>query len=94
MKKSLAVHHIVLYPDPVYDYIREMEVYISDTPIIPNIPQPSWGAPVAKLQSSGRGTGIIVEFPSGTSCQYIAMVFLSSSAWSYINLMELEVFRY
>jgi hypothetical protein len=96
MKKSLAVHHIVLYPptNTAWRYMRNIEVYISNAPITPDVPQPSWGAPIAEVVYTG-GDSFTIDFPSVPSCQYIAMVFLNStSGGPHINLMEFEVYRY
>jgi hypothetical protein len=95
MKRSLAVHHIILYPpvNVAWRYWRNIEVYISDTPITPDAPQPSWGAPIAEVLYTG-GDSFSINFPSVLSCQYIALVFLDSSSSPHINLMEFEVFGY
>jgi hypothetical protein len=93
MKRIQRVHNIILYPQEAYNYIRNFEVYVSETPIIPDVPQPSWGAPVATVQAVGSSTSTVI-FPSVLSAQYIAIVFTSSSSRTYINLMEFEAFGY
>ena len=95
MKQSYSVHHVILYPptNTGWRYMNNIEIYLSDTPITPDVPQASWGAPAARVQYPG-GDSFTIEFSSVPSCQYIVIVFLDSKSNTYINLMEFEVFGY
>jgi hypothetical protein len=95
MKQSLEVTHIIIYPPTTvsWRYLNNMEVYISDTPITPDAPQPSWGEPVARVQYPG-GESFTINFPASTTGRFMAVVFLDSMASTYISFMELEVFGY
>jgi hypothetical protein len=95
MKQLLPVHHIILYPHRSYRYMNNMEVYLSETPITPDadVPDVSWGTPAAVVQYTS-GDSFTIEFPSVTTCQYIAVVFLTSRSSTYMNVMEFEAFGY
>jgi hypothetical protein len=95
MKQSLRIHHIIMYPPTTVDwrYWNNIEIYLSDMQIIPDIPQPLWGEAIAKVQYPG-GSSFTVEFPSVPSGQYLVLVFLDSKTSTYINLMEFEVYGY
>jgi hypothetical protein len=97
MKESLPVLHIIMHPpaNANWTYWDDIEIYFSDTPIAPDIPQPSWGEPVFKAKYPGpKGSSYTIEFPSAPSTRYIALVFLNSTSNVYINLMEFEVYGY
>jgi hypothetical protein len=95
MKHTFSVHHVIMYlpTNTGWRYMNNVEIYLSDTPITPDVPQPSWGAPAAKVTYTG-GDSFTVELPSIPSGQYIALVFLDSKSNTYINLMDFEVFGY
>src|SRR5699024_2664712 len=97
MKESLFVNNIILYPPEKtnWRYIQNVEIYISENPIIPDVPSPSWGEPVAKELYSGEDN-FIINLPKSIEGRYIAVVFLDSksSPDTFISVMELEVFGY
>ncbi len=97
MKQSLVVDNIIIYPPGTasWRYLNNMEIYVSDTPITPDAPQPSWGAPVAKVQYSG-GDSFTINTPTAPVGRYMAIVFLDSKAApnTYMSFMELEVYGY
>jgi hypothetical protein len=96
MQQSLPVYRIVIAPATREDwcYLNDIEIYLSNEPITPDVPQPSWGEPAAKVKYPGpRGVSFTVELPAPVSAQYMAIVFTSSTSGNtYINLMELEVY--
>lgn len=97
MKQSLVVDNIIIYPPATvsWRYLNNMEIYMSDTPITPDAPQPSWGEAVAQVQYPG-GDRFSIDFPSAPAGRYMAIVFLDSAAApnTYISFMELEVYGY
>lgn len=97
MKEQLPVDNVVVYPPEKtsWRYLKDVEIYISANPIVPDAPQPSWGSPVAKAQYAGSAT-FPLSFQSPQTGQFIAIVFLNSTAApnSYISFMEFEVFGY
>jgi hypothetical protein len=95
MKQLLPVNHIILYPHRSYRYMNNMAVYLSETPITPDadVPDASWGAPAAVAQYTS-GDSFTIEFPSVTTCRYIAVVFINSRSNTYMNVMEFEAFGY
>jgi hypothetical protein len=97
MKQSLPVYQIIMYPPANVDwcYWDDIDIYFSDTPIAPTVPQPSWGEPVARLKYPGpKGSTWTIEFPTVLSTQYVAIAFLHTTKDVYINIMEFEVIGY
>lgn len=98
MKQSVTIHHISLYPPTRTDwrYMKNIEIYLCETPITPDVPQPSWGEPVAKVLYSGDNPFDIIFNNTVSSGQYLAIVFIDSAAApnTYISFMELEVYGY
>jgi hypothetical protein len=95
MKESLAVHHITVCPptSASWCYLDDIEIYFSDTPITPDVVQPSWGEPVVKLKYPGpRGSSFTVDFPDIPSTQFVVIYFLTSLSNTYISFMEFEVY--
>lgn len=95
MQQPLSIHHITVYPpsNAGWRYLKNMSVYLSDTPITPDVPQPSWGEPVAKVLFPG-GESITIDFPSVLTGRYLVILFLDSTSNTYISVMELEVYSY
>lgn len=95
MKESLFVDYITISPpsQTSWRYLKNIEVYISDKPITPDVPQPSWGSPVAKVQYTGVDN-FNIHLDTPTKGQYIALVFLDSTASPHISFMEFEVYGY
>lgn len=96
MKEPLMVDNIILYPPTQtnWRYMKNIEIYVSDTPIKPDVPQPSWGKPVAKVLYEG-GDKIPINLDAAVQSRYIAVVFLdTSNANPYISFMEFEVYGY
>lgn len=97
MKEQLPVDNVIIYPPgPVnWRYMNNVEIYVSETPITPDAPQPSWGSPAAKILYLGEYP-FVINFPAPKTGQYIAVVFLDSKTApnSYISFMELEVYGY
>ncbi len=95
MKEQLPVDNVIIYPPgPTnWRYMNNVEIYVSETPITPDAPQPSWGSPVVKMQYPG-GDRFLINFPAPKTGQFIAVVFLDSKSNTYISFMELEVYGY
>jgi hypothetical protein len=97
MKEAVPVHHITVSPptNPSWTYLDEIEIYFSNTPITPDVVQPSWGEPVKKLKYPGpRGSSFTVDFPSVPSIQFVVLYFTTSLANPHISIMEFEVYGY
>lgn len=94
MKESLEVDHLIIYPPAPanWRYLKDIEIYMSDEPIIPDTPQPSWGDPKASVTYAG-GDSFTIYFPDEVKGRYIALVFPNSTS-AYISFMELEVYGY
>jgi hypothetical protein len=95
MKQPLPVHHITVSPPttPEWTYLDNIEIYFSDTPITPDVAQPSWGEAVVKMKYPGpNGSSFTVNFPDIPSTQYVVLYFTSSRVETYISIMEFEVF--
>lgn len=94
MKESLPIDHIIIIPPgpPNWRYLKDIAIYMSDTPLTPDSPHPSWGEPDARATYQG-GESFTINFPSGVSGQYAALVFPNSTS-AYISFMEFDVFGY
>ena len=95
MKESLTIDNILIYPPKDLDwrYLKNIEIYISDMPLTPDKPQPSWGQPLIKTKYSGEYP-FKLSLQTSTKGQYMAIVFLDSTNRPYISFMELEVYGY
>lgn len=95
MTEILEVDRLVLtLPAPEnWRYIQNVDVYLSNEPILPDVPQASWGEPLAStIYTENDRTTIALEVPD--SGQYLAVVFTNSKTETYISFMELEVYGY
>ncbi|MDR1339339.1 MAG: discoidin domain-containing protein [Prevotellaceae bacterium] len=96
MKQSLPVHHITISPptNASWTYLDDIEIYFSNTPINPDVSQPSlWGEAIVKMKYPGpNGSSFTVNFPSIPSTQFVVLYFTSSQVGPYISIMEFEVF--
>jgi hypothetical protein len=95
MKQSLPINHIMFQPPLTsgWCYIKDVEIYLSDTPITPDAPQPSWGTPILKLEYPyGAGQNWYIDFPAGSSARYVVLLFPTTTASTYISFMEFVVF--
>ena len=95
LKESLIIDHIILTPPSTvgWRYIRDVDIYFSDTPITPDVPQESWGPPVVR-STYLSGDTFKVQLPEPKSGQYVALVFPNSKSNTYISFMELNIFGY
>ena len=95
MKESLDVDNIMFYPHETvrFRYMNNIEIYMSDVPLIPDAPQPSWGLPIIKTQYSGKYP-FTMSFQPAAKGQYLAIVFPDSKVETYISFMEVEVYGY
>jgi hypothetical protein len=99
MKESLNINHIMVQPPftATWCYVQDLEIYLSDTPmsVTGAVPDPSWGNPVIRLRYPYGSTGKNwdIDFPTGTSARYVALVFPTSGSGStYISFMEFVVY--
>jgi hypothetical protein len=96
MQQLLPVAGVAIYPptDPAQCHLKNIEIYLSATPKVPDHPQPSWGKPAAAVEYPGpNGADFTVNFLSASSARYVVLVFTTSTSDnSDINLMEVEVF--
>lgn len=95
MQESLTVDQLVLsLPAPTnWRYIQNADVYLSDEPIVPDVPQEFWGVPVSSAQYVD-GERFSISLETAQRGRYVAIVFPDSKAETYISFMELEVYGY
>jgi hypothetical protein len=97
MKASKLLSHIVLYHLPNglvnnWIYFKTIEVYLSDTPVTPNVYQSSWGAPAVRYDYPGGIDGFRIDFAPNSRGQYMILYFPNSTTNNYISFTELEVY--
>ena len=74
-------------------YIKNMEVYLTDTPANADVYQDFWGSPVATyLRPSGVDL-ITIPLPAGSRGRYLILYFPDSTASPHISFTELEIYR-
>lgn len=100
MKKSLMVDYInIQLPGPTnWRYIKDVQIYLTDTPIDPNAANLttilSSMTPAAEARHEG-GEVLRLNLQKSLSGRYMTLVFPNYSAGGgYISFMELEVFGY
>jgi hypothetical protein len=98
MQESLPVHHITLWHLPAglssnWIYYKTIQVYLSDTPVTPDVYQESWGEPVATYVYPGGFDGVTINFNPNSKGRYMVVLFLDSSSSTYISFAELEVYN-
>jgi hypothetical protein len=95
MKQSLPVHHVTISPptNASWTYLDGIEIYFSNTPVTPDVAQPSWGEAIVKTRYPGpNGSSFTVNFPGAPSAQFVVLYFTSSQVEPYISVMEFEVY--
>jgi hypothetical protein len=97
MKESISIHHLILWHltnglASNWIYFKTIEVYLSDTPVTPDVYQPSWGDPVAVYEWPGGFDGITIELNPNSIGQYLVLYFPDSRTNTYISFTELEVY--
>jgi hypothetical protein len=98
MKNSRLVDHLVLRFLPValqnnWIYIKTMNVYLTDTPVTPDVYQEAWGDPVAVYNNPGSIDVFTVPLNPESRGRYLVLYFPDSSSNTYISFTELEVYR-
>lgn len=94
--ESLELDNIIIYPPAQtnWRYIKNVDIYLSDTPLPADAPSPSWGKPIASATYTGQ-EAFTIKFDSVKKGRYLAIVFLdSSSGNTYVSFMELEAYGY
>jgi hypothetical protein len=97
MKESISIHHIVLWHLPNglannWIYFITIEVYLSDTPVVPDVYQSSWGTPAAVYVWPGGFDGITIELNPNSRGRYLILYFPNSKSNTYISFAEMEVY--
>ncbi|MDR1222410.1 MAG: discoidin domain-containing protein, partial [Tannerella sp.] len=97
MKESRPVDHLVLWHLPAgltsnWIYFRTIEVYLSDTPVTPDVYQSPWGAPAAAYEWPGGFDGINVQLNPNSRGRYLILYFPNSRSNTYISFAELEIY--
>jgi hypothetical protein len=97
MKESIPVHHLILRSSQSnftsnWIYFKTIEVYLSDTPVIPDVYQSSWGSPVAVYEWLADSYILTVELNPNSQGQYLILYFPNSRSSTYISFYELEVY--
>jgi hypothetical protein len=74
-------------------YIKNVEVYLTDTPVTPDVYQESWGEPVARYLNPGGMEVLTITLNPNSQGRYLVLYFPdSSSGNTYISFTELEVY--
>ncbi|GAP71407.1 hypothetical protein SAMD00024442_115_4 [Candidatus Symbiothrix dinenymphae] len=94
MQESLPIHHIELMRDPGNTFYKDIEVYLSETPITPDVYQPAWGAPAVAVEITSNERVCPIYLPSGSAGRYIVCYFPTSNLDTYIYCREFNVFGY
>jgi len=95
MLETRSVNHLTFrfipgYPQ--YIYVKDVEVYLTDTPVSPNVYQTSWGTAVGTYTNSGSEDFTITLEPRSKGRYLIVYFPTSTNANGYINFAELEVY--
>jgi hypothetical protein len=98
MKKSIYVDHITLQHLPNglssgWIYYKDVEIYLTDTPVTPDIYQPGWGSPVATYVYPGGIDPISITLNEGSKGRYLILYFPTSRSNTYISFAELNVYE-
>jgi uncharacterized protein YjdB len=99
MKTSNVIDRIMLTHRPdalehAWIYFQTIEVYLSDTPVTPNVRQASWGEPVAVYHYPGGINPVIINFDSSVQGRYLILFFPDSNSEPHISFSELNVYKY
>jgi uncharacterized protein YjdB len=98
MKVSKAISHIVIWHFPHalgygWVYYRTIEVYLSDSPVTPDVRQDWWGAPVGTHNYTGGYNPVTIDFEPNSRGQYLVILFPDSGNNNYISFSELDVYE-
>jgi hypothetical protein len=74
-------------------YIKNLEVYLTDTPVTPDVYQEAWGAPVAHYLNPGGIEVMTIALNPNSRGRYLVLYFPDSNSNTYISFTELEVYR-
>ena len=94
MKESLDISQVVIDPPTQtnWRYLKNVEVYISDTPLPAAAPDASWGTPATKVTYANQSS-FAIDIPGAKKGRYVALVFLDGTQ-PYISFMEFHAFGY
>lgn len=98
MKRARPVDHLVIrfQPNAIANnwiYIKNLEVYLTDTPATPDIYQEAWGEPVARYLNPGGIDVMTITLNPDSQGRYLVLYFPDSSTNTYISFTELDVYR-
>jgi hypothetical protein len=95
MKKSQTIYAIRLSHLPEglangWIYFRSIHVYITDTPVVPDLPQASWGEPAVRYEWQGDADPFNIDVQA--TGRYMILYFPTSRTDSFISFAELDVY--
>jgi hypothetical protein len=98
MKELISIDYLVLWHLSEglannWIYFKDIEVYLSDTPVTPDVYQSSWGDPVAVYRWPGGFDGINIGLKPNSRGRYLVLYFPTSTTSTYISFAELDVYR-
>jgi hypothetical protein len=73
-------------------YYRDIEIYLTDTPVSPDVYQTSWGASAATYLYPGNIDPITVNLAPDSEGRYLILYFPTSRSNTYISFAELNVY--
>jgi hypothetical protein len=91
MKESRRVSRISIWSTS-YPYYKDIEVYLTDEPVVPDERQPSWGATAATYVYPGSVNPLIIPLAPDIQGRYLILYFPTSSSSTHINFADLDVY--
>ncbi|KAA6336143.1 hypothetical protein EZS27_015688 [termite gut metagenome] len=95
MLESQPIFRLDIYRHPTYRYAQTIRIYLSDTKVVPDVYQTSWGAPVVEGVFIGTNVNLPLEFPSvETTGRYLIVYFPDSFSPPYMNCAEIDAYGF
>jgi hypothetical protein len=97
MKNSMSVLAVSLAHLPEglangWIYFKTIEIYLSETSVVPDIYQSSWGEPAVKYTWPGGIDPSTINLPALAKGRYMILYFPDSRTSTYISFAELNVY--
>jgi uncharacterized protein YjdB len=96
MKASKSLHRVVIWHLPnglQYNwlYYNTIEIYLSNSPVVPNERQDSWGAPIGVHNYTGGYDPVSIDLTPNSQGQYLIILFPDGNNGPYMSFAELDV---
>jgi hypothetical protein len=92
MLERLLVYNMEIFRHPEYRYAQTIQIYLSDTEVMPDQQQESWGTPVAEGVFTGTSVSLKLELPENQRGRYLIVYFPDSSTPPYMICVEIDVY--